>query len=123
MTLQSPKAVVFEGRGGGATAQIAARAKKKARFITAGTTTGNVILPVSSNTKPFAVMALTNLGTDAVYWALGTSDAIAVDHVVNEFDDVLAGGQTREIAIGATDTHIAAITVSGTAVFVIVGLV
>lgn len=125
MTLQSPKAVVFEGRGGGVTAQVTARARKKARVLSVTTTTGNVILPVSSNSRPFAVYEVTNLGTDAVYWALGTTDAIAATTAANGFDGAIPGGAAADVCNDdtAVATHIAGITAAGAATLVIVGRV
>ena len=81
-----------------------------------------MILPVSSNTLPYAAYQITAVGTDAVYWRLGT-DTVTVDHASDACDDVLIGGASTVISNPEERTYIAGITASGTATLVIAGIV
>jgi hypothetical protein len=125
MALQGPKAVVFEGKGGGATAQIAAVPRKKGAVLECAAAAANTPLPLSTNGQPFQCYRLSNIGAATVYWALGVSDAATVEHVLDEFDDVVLPGLEKIIVNDAAlpATYIAGITVADTATLVIVGLV
>ncbi len=119
MPMQAPKAVTFEGRGGSQTAQAVAYALKKAAVASVSATTGATALPLSSNGLAYALYLATVIGTDPVYFALGTS-GITVDHTTDNCDGVLLGNTQLIIAIPSdTITHIAMITESGTPTVVI----
>ena len=124
MPLQAPSSVTYEGRAAEALPLPGFRPKKAVR-LTAGAATGStqVALPLSSNGQPLAVYKLTMLGSDAIFYAIGTS-AVTCDHTTDNFDDVIDSKASVHFILNKTNaTHIVAITESSDSAMVIAGVV
>jgi hypothetical protein len=113
-------------RSGETTLPVGGHPRKLAKLLACTTTTAPVILPVggTGNAIPYAAYSLTNIGDDAVYYALGAA-GITVAAASDGCDNVIAAGVTLTITNLAPTpaTHIAGITATGTATLVIAGVV